>query len=351
MKSKRNYILLTIKLLILLCIPLVLLINIGVIDRIELKKTYHNYKIKNIEKIHFGGNYLLGNSENNINNYGGVVARKEEIFYVKSNSEIYKTDKDFNNEIKLVERSSSSSLWYLNLLDDWLFYREGKAIKRIKTDGSRVDTIFGMGYVLDLHLIDNWLYFIFIEDDSKVYKMTVNGEELQRVINKGVSDIAIYNNQLYYSYIEGETAYLKTLDLKDGEEKLIANLHIRDMILQDNIIYYIDGNNNKLYQYNLITGRLEKLTEVEITKFLWTGKGIYFMGKGEEEFVHPGKGLYKICLDGKGIEMINDNLFMEKINLTGEWLLYKSSTADRQPPSLKRIHINRPGLVIEMEGQ
>lgn len=331
----------------ILIILFIVLMKSEVIDEITLKRLYHDYKIRNIEKISFEENLIPGNTEDNINNYGGVVTNKEDIFYVKDSFYIYKADKNFNNETNLVKESSGQELWYLNLIEDWIFYRDGKEIKRIKVDGSESDTIFNLGYTLDLHVLDNWVYFVYFNDDCKVYKMTVNGEDLQKVIDTFVYDIAIYDNKLYYSYSLKEEGYLKYIDLSSGEEKLIANLHVEDMILENNMIYYIDYNDNKLYQYDLLNKQLKQLTEEEITKFLKSEEHIYFMGKGEGGF-HPGKGLYKINLNDNSRETIHDNWFMEKINAVGDWVLYKSASNKQQPPALKRIHKGE-NTVIEMD--
>lgn len=335
------------KTILVLMILIPILMHVGIIDIIGLKQTYHEYKVRGIEKISFQENYIMGNSENNTNNYGIVAANEDYIFHVKDNSSIYRTDKNFDNEVKLVIESSGTGIWYLNIIEDWLFYREGKAIKRIKIDGSEKDTIFNLGYALDIHLLDNWLYFTSFHDGFKLYKMTVNGENLEKIVDISVSDIAIYDNKLYYSYTSGGIDYLKSMDLNSQEEKLVANLHVMNMIIEDNLIYYINYNDNKLYQQDLSNNQTKSLLEDEITQFLKTEDYIYFMGKGEDGF-HPGKGLYKISLNDSSIEMIHDNWFMQKINIIDDWILYISSSKDKQSPSLKRIHIE-DSMPIEMD--
>lgn len=334
--------------LLIVLLLVIFMVNFGLIDKMPFKIYYHNRKISGLEKIYFQENNLLGNTENNINNYGGIVEKGGKIFYIKDHSNIYKTDKNFSFETRIVKRSSPHGLQYLNLLDDWLIYREGKAIKRVKTDGSQMDTIFDLAYTLDIHLLDNYLYFILVEDGFKLYRMDINGEGLEKILDKEVADIAIYDNKLYYSYKEKDMGYLKTLDLQEDKDVLMANLYTNDMILDKNIIYYIDGDNRKLYQYDLLNKEKKQITEDEISKFLKDEKAIYYMGKGENGF-HPGRGLYKIDLDDGSQVKLNDDVFMETILLIDDWILYKSANTIDEMPGLKRISKYEKSGIIEME--
>lgn len=327
----------TVIMLLLLMTPT--LLHLEVIDIFALRKAHHQFRVRNIEKITFEENLSLGNTVNNINNYGMVVGKEDHIFYIKGSSGIYKADRDFNYEESVLIKSSGIIPWYLNIVEDWLFYREGKAIKRMKTDGGKTDTIFNLGYTQDLHILDNWIYFIYQSEDFEVYKMTVNGENLQKIIDISVSHIAIYDNKLYYSYTLDGVDYFKYMDLDSQEHEMVANLFTRDMILEDNIVYFINYHNSKLYQYDLLTEELKPLTNDEVGKFTKVDNNIYFIKRTKEEH-HQGKGLYKLNLDDHSKVMLNNDWFWNDfINVTEDWIIYESTDDYRRPAILKRMSL------------
>ncbi|MGB4440446.1 MAG: DUF5050 domain-containing protein [Sedimentibacter sp.] len=68
--------------------------------------------------------FAVGNTEGNINNYG-LVAETDESIYYANDIKLYKSDKDLKNETVLVDHPENLGKDTLNIVEDWIFYRQG----------------------------------------------------------------------------------------------------------------------------------------------------------------------------------------------------------------------------------
>ncbi|MBK5252792.1 MAG: DUF5050 domain-containing protein [Peptostreptococcaceae bacterium] len=73
-------------------------------------------------------------------------------------------------------------------------------MNRIKTGGTGQETIYSMSYLLDVHLLDNWIYFISHADHSSLYKMDINGKNLHALSDISIKDFSIYDGRIYFSH-------------------------------------------------------------------------------------------------------------------------------------------------------
>lgn len=330
-------------LIFLVTIPI--LINLGIVYKIE--SCYHEFKVRNIEKISLKENFTLGNSQNNINNYGGIAENDDYIFYFKDHLELCRSDKNFKNETYLIDKSSGSGMSYLNVIDDWIFYRSGKTLNRMKVDGTKKETIYYLGYILDIHVLDNWIYFINYSDNFKIYKMDVNGQNLHRINDTSVQDISIYENRIYYSYEKDGEEYLESMDLNGQMKQLIGNILADDLVKYNGAMYYTNNTDFKLYKYDLKNDKEPQIMiDEEISSFLIVDDWIYFSKKAED-VGYPGTGLFRIDINGKNKQKINDDNDIEYLSSIGDWVLFLSGE-DNRYPSLKRINIKN-NMIIQMD--
>lgn len=332
---------------IILMFSAFLIFNLELVDSNRLRMTYNEFRVSRIEKINFEENLVFGNTLENINNNGMATENEDYIFYVKDLG-VYKANKDFSNKESIINRSSGYKISNLNIIDDWLFFSDGKKIRRMNIDDGKTDTIYRMGYTLQFHVLDNWIYFIDVIDDFNVYRMTVNGESIQKVINTPVYRVALHNNRIYYSYSSNGENYLKFMDLATNEYKTLANIHPKDMILEDNAIYYIDYNDSKIYEYNILNGEVIALADKEVFMFTKDENSIYFVEK-VNEMHFKGNGLYKLCLTDYNELMINNDLFMHGgLSIVGDWLVYESTEDYRYESTFKRMSLEN-NIVYELE--
>lgn len=331
--------------IILIALSLPILSEKGIIA--DIRTNFHNYQKKNIEVIEIHDTNKLGNTVNNINNYGYGVEYNNHIFYVENHLNLVRTTKDFQEKTYLIEQSSGSGINRLNIVDDWIFYMMGKSVHRIKTDGTNDEIIYKIGYPLDMHVLGNHIYFIIHSDGYKVYRMDVNGQDLERLVNIPVLDIAIYDNRLFYSYENDGEGFLESIDLNGQNKRTEMKIPVNDLMRRDNHYYYLGFNDYKLYKYNIKEGgNPQILVDGEVSSYAVTDSGIYY-SLHSEDVGYPGEGLYKVNLDGTGNALLYDTHRVEGLSQVGNWLLFLS-TDDNMNESQKRLDI-KSDEIIDMD--
>lgn len=328
--NNRQYII-----LILIIILSMVALESDIIGKINLM--IEQYQLNNVEIITIDDNSIIGNSESNINNYGLVADTEDYIFYLDETS-IYRSDKDFNNEILLIKEPQNKGKDSLNIVGEWVFFRQGKEIKRMKDNGENVDRIF-KGYSLHMDVIGDRIYFINVSDDSKIYKMDVNGRNREVLNNKHINDMAIHNDKIYYSYEYNEEYYLEKMNLDGSEKEFITNIKTRNMIVEDSYIYYINDIDEKLYRFDLKESLLELLSDKQILKFAIDDNWIFYTLKAEEDNSRNRfKGLYRMDTNGENILNLDIEAYLSEvgIGITDDWVFY-ASWYGNDMPVLRRI--------------
>lgn len=189
---------------------------------------------------------ILGNSAENILNQGYGVAGDEYNFYIEDDTEIVRTDKNFQNKKYLTDNGEQMAYSDLNLAGDWLYFVEGTAINRIKTDGLDKEVIQNIDIPMDVQISGEWIYYISIEDESNVYRMNLNGENLERV------------------------------NLKDKSREVQFDLVSTNFIEWDGYYYYT-GANSKLMRVQIETpSNPEVLVDEYVTSFTITDQSLIY---------------------------------------------------------------------------
>lgn len=307
----------------LLLITLVVL-GIVVLETDFIEKIYdkfEDYRLSKIEQIKIEDNSLKGNNQSNINNYG-IVAETKDSFYYTLDTTIYKSDKKFKGTEDLFIRPGKDSKDTINILDNWIFYRQFDEIKRMKMDGSSVNTVF-KGYSFDMRIFGNWIYFLGAPEYN-LYKMDLNGRNREVLVNRDVRDMTIYDGKIYYCYEEDEKYYLKKINQDGSGEVLLLKTEARDLVADSDYIYYIDED-YKLCRLTLKDNSIEKLSNEEIFSFVKDDKWIFYTLKGEEDKL-GNKGLYRMDLDGNNVLELDGDARLDEIGLgiTDDWIFYHS---------------------------
>jgi len=330
-------------LIIMLLVPV--LLEYGLVN--DLKIRIDEYKTRNVAILDLEETGLPGNTEGNINSYGGAVESEDYFFYIKENLKLCRSGKDFENETALIDKRGGTGMSYLNTAGEWVFFTSGKTMNRMKDDGSRQETIYSMGYLLDVHLLDNWIYFISHSDRFRLYKMDINGKNLHSISDKGIRDFSIYDGRIYFSHEKDGHGMLESMDMDGGDVRLVADILPFDFVKKGDTLYYTDSRDSNLYKYRLgESGGPEKLVDRVISKFIVSGDRIYYSLKSED-VGYPGKGLYRIGLDGGLSEKITDGDWVESMSSIGDWLLFHSGEGHGWG-TLKRIPAGG-STIIEMD--
>lgn len=332
----------------IIIILLIVLISIPILDDLgfswEIKTSIHNLLVKNVDIIEIDSDETFVDIVQNSNNYGFAVGNEENIFYVKDSLSLIRTDKNFEDQEYLVQRSSGYSINRLNIAGDWIFYTIGNKLNRMKVDGTQKDTIYNSGVLLDVHLKDNWLYFINFPDGFKVYKMDINGRNLERFLDVKADDIAVYDDRMIFSHEDDGKAYVESINLNGSDRRVELEVEADDLTKWDGYYYFIG------HDYGLYRSPIGKNTEPQlllnkkVSSYVITDGGIYY-SLHSEDVGYPGKGVYKTGLDGTGSKLIMDTEWVEGFSKVGDWLLFKSSD-NRALPELKRIYLTTGDIEV-----
>ncbi len=311
----------------------------------DLRVYYHNYRARNVERIEIQDTNALGNAENNINNYGYGAEYNDHIFYVEDNLNLVRITKDLKDKTCLIEKSSGYGVSGLNIVDNWVFYSSGKTFNRMKTDGTGNEVIYRMGYLMDEHVHGNWVYFINPSDRFTVYRMDVNGQNLERLVNLPVYDIAIYDNRLFYSFRDDDEGFLESVDLEGQDKRTEMDIPVEDLIRWGGYYYFKGHDDYKLYRHEVGgSGKPQVLVDGRVSSYIVTDFGIYYT-LHSRDVGYPGEGLYKIGLDGTGNTLLYDTRSVESLSQVGNWIFFESSD-DNTYPSQKRLDLQTDEITV-----
>ena len=316
-----------------------LLPSTGILDDLNIfamigDKIYET-KLENVEKLNLSSHGKLGNTIGNINAGGFAVESEEYFYYLKDSLRLCRSDKDFSNEMTIIENASGHGMWHLNIVNNYLVYLKDNLI-RYKLDDKKKSIVPIQKYMIDLHIKDEWIYFNRISNsDRGIYRMTLNGENIQMLSDVDSLDITIYEDKIYYSYKSNGMNYLDTMNLDGTDKTTLFHIMTRDMIIEDEGIYYL-SDDFMLSRLNR-DGTVEILSNEKISHYCKTDQLFYFTKYGDGE-TNENIGLYKMNLKGQNILQLSDGRLEEGISILGDWILYRSSE-DNMYPTLKRVSI------------
>lgn len=308
--------------LFLMLISFPILAEAGVITR--LRVDYHNYQAGHVEKIEIQDENAMGNTVNNINNYGLGAAYGDHIFYVEDNLNLVRYTKDFQEKTYLIQQSSGNGISRLNVVEGWIFYNSGKTLSRMRTDGTGHEVIYKLGYVTDLHVLGNWIYFISHSDKLAVYRMDVNGQHLEKIVDREVSDLSIYDGRLFYSYGTDEGGLVESASLVGQDRRTEMELQVDDLVRWDGYDYFVGHEDYKLYRVETGgTGTPRALGNERVSSYFVTDYGIYYTLHSPDAG-YPGEGLYGMGHDGTGNKKIADVRHVASLSQVEDWIFFES---------------------------
>lgn len=303
----------------------------------QIKNIRHNSYVKNIEIIDVNSTEIQGNTMGNIINHGAAVENEDYIFYGEDSLNLVRTNKELKDKKYLIQKSSGTNIHKLNIVGDWIYYVSGETLNRITLDGAEQETIYKSGYLLDLTIKNEWIYFINFADDYNIYKMDINGRNLQRFLKVNASDMAIYDDQMIFCYEKNGKGYVESINLDGTDRKLEFEALCTDLLKVDDFYYYM-GEAAKLYRKK-IDGKTppEILIRDEVSSYIIIDENIYYSLQSKD-VGYPGTDLYKIGLDGSDSTLLLNTNLVEGFAKVGNYLLFHSSEDDFER-ELKRLTI------------
>lgn len=276
---------------------------------------------------------ILGTSVENSNNNGLGVENDEHIFYIHNGTALVKTDKELNFEEVILQ--TDNYYWHenLNLVGDWLYYTSEESLYRIKTDGTDNQVLYDLGYIRDVHVTGEGIYFINFEDDFNVYRMDLNGQNVNRIMNVQAKDIALYEDELLVSHDE----VVVRMSLDGNESEVILNESATDLVKHDDHYYYI-GSDNKLYKHNgKATSEPEIMVDRPIGTYTLTDDKIIFTLQSDYD-IHPSHGIHLTDHTGTPGERIYASSYTESLTKVGDSIIF-TTPASYGSTEVKRYNL------------
>lgn len=249
-------------------------------------------------------------SQNGNLNMNGTGFFDGEMLYVcDENGHIQKMDSKLENRVTLVKQKSQ----YLNVVNDTIYYtNENNNLCSISTEGK------------DQKIILNKTIFYLVVKGDKAYYQLDEGEGVGEYIcvydlktnqetklNKRASyNLNILEDKIYYSSKDG--IYSMNLDGK-GDEKIVSG-DVKNVIVQDNKVYYNREDNGFISYYDINTKKIEDL----ITK-----DNSYLLNITEQYIFYLNKqyNIMRYDLKSKEIKSIYNSTSVSSLQVVGDKLI------------------------------
>ena len=216
-----------------------------------------------------------------------------------------------------IEKISDDIPIYINIIDEYIYYVKQEhyygylygPIVRMKKDGSDTQIILD-GNNTKMLIVGDWIYFI-NNDDRSIYKITVEGEKLTKIVEGNCYRLQYKDSWLYYTIYDKEsrisTLYKININTCKNSIKLTEG-NWDSLILYKDWIYYsaYSENNDMLYRMKEDGSEKVQLFSQSVYSFSVANDKIYFIFNDKEPEKHY-KVLYEMDLDGKNIKKMIDD--------------------------------------------
>jgi hypothetical protein len=310
---------------------------------------------------------LYGNTNANIANGAFVTFDGSYTFYslpvkpgyVNFQGEIVKVDSSETNK-KTIQ--SGDRQGYLNYLDGWIYYISNGLIYKVKDDGSEAALITTTNFdgniiqgitsqnLYDITSMTILGPYIYCSVDSPadsnsningIYRINTSDGEIEQLSETRNTCLTIYDNWIYYNNANDNWAIYK-MKIDGAENTKVCNDEGFQIIIDDNVLYYIKAKDSTLNTINLQNGDTKQFAISSPIFNINTKNGwIYYT---------TGEGLYRIRNDGTEDTRICDfiytmqNIFIGGINIVDDWIYFMQY--QNNVLSLHRIKIDGANIQI-----
>ena len=302
-------------------------------------------RIRKVPPITINDENHRGNTPSNVTNHGEAVETQDYIFYINDRLQVFRADKDFSNIKILLHQTQGFNYSNLNVVGDWLYYRHKNTFYRMDFEGNNCTKVFSMSHMYRPHFIGNWIYF-YTYTDRRIYKVDINGNNLQTLNALPIVDMTVYGDRIFYSFSIDDTHFLRSMDFNGENQETIAEIGAYKMVVQDDYLFYVDTANNNLCRWDMVNLEKRELTQEKVLNFSVDGEYIYYNHWDAEQYGYPGRGLYRLDINGGDSIQLSDDYETGHFSVINQWIIF-SGTSDRQFASTKRLRKDT-GEIIQM---
>lgn len=238
-------------------------------------------------------------------------------------------------------------------------------------------------YALDLDFEKEYIYVILDEGEKEpVYKMTLGGSNIKKIVDGRTSDLQIKNEKLYFCYYENDVPYFTCCELDGSNMERILEKEVYYPYTPDGnlFLYQDDKNNETIHKYNATTKEDVRISQAYAYVPIYDGKKtLYYVRNdksvnqedfngdlvkrnidtGEEQVLYSGvytgdlcfadnylyfanmndeRRMYAIDTNGENIKLISDEPYSTGIQCIGEQLVYTTLGVDNGREYIDNIY-------------
>lgn len=166
----------------------------------------------------------------------------------------------------------------------------------------------GDGHYSTIYFIENdWIYFSYWKtnssDSATVARMSLDGDDMQIVIESSAYDLTVYDNKIYYLKRDSNDNWqLRRVNMDGTNDILMLKADISEYAIVDDVIYYINNADKNIYSLNLDGTKRTQLNSTACDGLQVYGDRIYFTDLYDHGY------FYSMKLDGSDCKVvIEDN--------------------------------------------
>ena len=274
--------------------------------------------------LNAGYGNVNGHTVGNLNN-DPWVAQDGDWIYFCSTLGFYKVHKDGGEIIRV----SSNDGTTLNVVDDWIYFRNMKnnayfSLCRVRTDGSDME-ILDPNPVYYPVISDGWVYYTREDYDKAnsyyikyLCKMRTDGSQMSVIGDMDAAYMNIVDGWIYFSNrSSSDYASIYKMSLYGNEIIQLNKDKSYYVYVLDGWIYYInDSDYGKLYKMRIDGSQQTAIDQTNNVKcFNVVDNWIYFA---------VSRNIYKISVEGGDIIKIPTKEAADRIIILGEWNYYRN---------------------------
>ena len=277
--------------------------------------------------------YVNGNTAGNLYN-GGSFCEYNGVIYFSNpndNGKLYCMDSNGTN----LKKISDDNATYINVDDNYIYYIRNNsdpslnfgfvafhrnALVRIDHNGKNL-LLLDTEPCLYASLIGNYIYYIHYDtsDASTLYKVRIDGEEQQKVMNEAVFTCNADGQFFYYNGMNADGSIHRYDTVSDTSTIVYVGNSFQPIVKNGVDVYYIDGNSNcSIVHTNMNFDNPTYITRDSVDSYNVHGSYIYY-----QRFAKNGEsGLCMIKNDGTEYQVIRKGDYCD-IHVTSYYVFFR----------------------------
>lgn len=262
-----------------------------------------------------------GSTAGNVVN-GGLAAVDGQWIYFRSNEGgTLQREHIFDQEKQLI---SADSAWFINALDEWVFYinrDDNNRIYRVKGDGrGRIALTADSAWYLTL--VDDQIYYINEDDNYRIYLVDAEGEGKVALSDDSAWFLNVVDDWIYYVNRSRDDRIYRVRTDGSGLVQVNEAASCCINVLNDGWIYYInEDDGSRLYRIRTDGSGDTALNDHPSWFVNVSEDGIYYAHENDNFAIH------RMDHDGGNPEMISIHP-ARYIVLADDWIYYLDHAAE-----------------------